>query len=70
MTRDKKLDGFADHKKVSSYAQAALQWSVSCGLINGEEIGGKMYLNPQGKATRAQVATILMRMIEQSIKQQ
>ena len=54
------LSGFPDAGKVSSYAQAALQWTVAEGIIGGSD--GK--LMPQGNATRAQVATILMRFIE------
>lgn len=50
------LTNFPDAKQASSYATEALQWAVGAGLINGMD--GK--LNPQGNATRAQVATILM----------
>lgn len=52
------LDGFSDSDKVSSYAEDAMCWAVKNGLISG--MGGGT-LNPQGNATRAQVATILMR---------
>ena len=54
------LSVFADANSVSSYAVEAMQWAVSTGLINGMD--GK--LNPQGSATRAQVATMLMRFAE------
>ena len=54
------LDYFPDGDQVSAYALDALSWAVSTGLINGSE--GKLL--PQGNATRAQVATILMRFIE------
>ena len=54
------LDYFPDGDQVSAYAVDALSWAVSTGLINGSE--GKLL--PQGNATRAQVATILMRFIE------
>lgn len=54
------LSVFPDCGKVSSYAAEAMQWAVGSGLIQG--MGGK--LNPQGTATRAQVATILWRMCE------
>ena len=54
------LSVFADANSVSSYAVEAMQWAVSTGLIGG--MGGK--LNPQGSATRAQVATMLMRFAE------
>ena len=54
------LSAFADANSVSSYAVEAMQWAVSTGLISGMD--GK--LNPQGSATRAQVATMLMRFAE------
>ena len=54
------LSGFPDAGKVSSYAQTAMQWAVAEKLVNGSD--GKLL--PQGNATRAQVATILMRFIE------
>ena len=54
------LSSFPDGNKVSAYANDAIRWAVAEGLINGSD--GK--LMPQGNATRAQVATILMRFIE------
>ena len=54
------LSIFADASSVSTYANEAMQWAVATGLINGMD--GK--LNPQGSATRAQVATMLMRFAE------
>lgn len=54
------LNGFPDKASVSAWATDAIAWTVAEGIINGN--GGK--LDPQGNATRAQVATILMRFIE------
>ena len=54
------LSAFADAGRVSSYAVEAMQWAVSTGLMNGMD--GK--LASQGSATRAQVATMLMRFAE------
>lgn len=54
------LSVFPDAGKVSDYAREAMQWAVGSGLLKGMD--GK--LNPQGTATRAQVATILQRMCE------
>lgn len=51
------LQSFPDAAKVSSYAKDAMVWAVSKGLITGDN--GK--LAPQNNATRAQVATIMMR---------
>lgn len=52
---DKYYD-FPDYKTVSRYAANAMSWCVNKGIINGSN--GK--LNPQGTATRAEVATMLM----------
>ena len=54
------LSGCSDAAKVNTYAGDAMRWAVAEGLIQG--MGGK--LNPQSTATRAQVATILMRFLE------
>lgn len=62
------LSSFPDGGKVSGYAKDALSWAVAEGLITGSASGGKIYLEPQGNATRAQVATILMRYIENVVK--
>ena len=58
------LTAFSDADKVSGYASEAMQWAVAEGLLQGSN--GK--LNPQGSATRAQVATILMRFMEKIAK--
>lgn len=58
------LTAFADADKVSGYASEAMQWAVAEGLLQGSN--GK--LDPQGSATRAQVATILMRFMEKIAK--
>lgn len=55
---------FPDAGKVSGYATGALQWAVAEGLVSGSKENGVTYLHPQGNATRAQVASILMRFIE------
>ncbi len=58
------LSAFPDSAKISPYAKDAISWAVSVGLITGTKVGNSTYLDPQGNATRAQVATILMRFIE------
>ena len=55
------LEGFADKEQVSGYAQTAVAWAVRQGIINGIPSEASMYLKPQGNATRAQVATMLLR---------
>ena len=62
------LAAFPDRNQVSSYAVDALSWCNAMGIIGGTKEGGVDYLDPQGFATRAQVATILMRYIEKVVK--
>jgi len=59
------LTAFPDANKVGSWAYDALAWAYAEGLITGA-VGsdGITRLNPQGAATREQVATILMRFCE------
>ena len=52
---------YPDAERVSSYAYEALCWMTMNGVIGGMTDGT---LNPQGSATRAQVATILQRYVE------
>lgn len=51
------LTGYADYAEVSAYAVPALRWACGCGIIDGS--AGK--LDPRSGATRAQLATMLMR---------
>lgn len=62
------FDRFADASAVSSYATDALRWAVAEGIVGGSRDGGALRLNPQGSATRAEVATLLMRYIENFLK--
>ena len=55
------LSEFADAGSVSSWASDAMSWALGEGVISG--MGGGM-LSPQGTATRAQAAAILMRFVE------
>ena len=61
VTASGSLNGYADASQTSSYAVAAMQWANAEGLISGIS---STVLDPQGSATRAQVATILMRFCE------
>lgn len=54
------LKGFVDYKQVSEYALAPMRWAVAERIINGSD----GCLLPNGDATRAQVAAILMRFIQ------
>ena len=58
------LNGFTDQASVSGYATASLEWAVAEKLVNGS--AGK--LMPTGNATRAQVAAILHRFVENVAK--
>lgn len=53
------LSGFPDDGETSAWAGEAMQWAVSVGLFRGDDNGA---LNPQGEATRAEVATLLQRL--------
>ena len=54
------LSAFPDADSVSDWAKDAMADAVGLGLISGASNGGQTYLEPQGSATREQVATILM----------
>ena len=54
------LSGFPDADQIQSYATQALSWAVAEGLLQGFEDDS---LQPGGTATRAQIATILMRFL-------
>ena len=51
------LSQFSDSGKINAYAQDALRWATEHGIMNGK--GGGM-LDPQGLATRAEVAQMFM----------
>jgi len=52
------LTDFVDGDTVSPWAEDAMKWAVAVGLIQGNSKGE---INPRGNATRAQVATMIMR---------
>ncbi len=55
------LSGYPDADQVQDYAQPAMAWAVAENIIQGMEDGT---LKPAGNASRAQIATILMRFCE------
>ena len=59
------LAGFTDAAQISDYAKDPMAWANKAGLIGGVSA---TTLQPQGSATRAQVATILMRFCENVAK--
>lgn len=64
LTGEASLSGYADGGKVSGWAQSAMQWAVANNILRGSDEHGQTYLQPQNGATRAQVAAILMRFLE------
>lgn len=58
------LSSFADQAKVSDWAKEAIEWCVAVRIIDGMTEGGAQILQPQGTATRAQFAAMLMRFME------
>ena len=53
---------FKDASSVSGFAKEAMQWAVGTGIITGKDNGTR--LDPQGNASRAECATIIMRFAE------
>ena len=57
------LDKFEDADKITDYAKMVMQWAVGNGLIKGKS---ENLLDPQGTATRAEIAAMLHRFIEKA----
>lgn len=55
------LDSFPDGGEVSGWAREAMQWAVGVGLFRGDDTGA---LNPKKNATRAEVATLMERVVK------
>ena len=55
------LAQFTDADQIQDYAREAMAWAVTVGLFEGNADGA---LNPRGNATRAEVATLIMRFAE------
>ena len=63
------MSGFPDAGDVDGYAQEALAWAVGVGLISGSTDGrGNVVLDPQGSATRGQIAAIIERFCENVVE--
>ena len=60
VTLSENLTQFTDASDISAWAVSAMQWAVGQGPIQGSN--GQ--LRPQANASRAEVATILMRFCE------
>ena len=57
------MPDFADRSQIASYAAEAMSWAYSRGIVNG--VGGNR-LDPNGGATRAQAATMILRYLKLS----
>ena len=70
LNTDKRADfsKFVDGGKVNSWAKEAVQWAVAEGILLGSKEPNGLYLLPRDGATRAQVATMLMRYFEGVMK--
>ena len=61
VTASADLSGYTDAGQIANYAQTAMAWANAAGLIGGTSA---TTLSPAGSAVRGQVATILMRFME------
>lgn len=59
------LDKFYDGDQVSSWAKEAMEWAVKLGIFQGDDTGA---LNPKNNATRAEVATLMQRIVAMIVK--
>ena len=57
------LSAYSDAETVSGFAKEAIKWAVATGVIQGDQ--GR--INPQGKAIRAECATIIMRFMKEQL---
>lgn len=55
------LAAFTDSGKITAYAKDAFNWAVGAGIVSGK---GDGTLDPQGTATRAEVAAVLKNLVE------
>ncbi len=60
----KDITSFPDYDKILEYSKDCLSWACAVELINGVPNGSVIDLQPKGSATRAQLATVLMRFCE------
>lgn len=60
------LSAYPDQDTVPQWAEAGLRWAVAHAIITGTQLPGSsaVVLDPHGSATRAQMATILMRFVK------
>ena len=61
------LANMPDASSVSTWATAKVAWSLGSGVINGADVDGTKYVQPQKAVTRAEMAAILMNAIDNDI---
>lgn len=64
LTGQGELSSFPDGDQVKNYAKEAFSWAVGAGIIQGTVNGGVTTLSPRSGSTRAQVAAVLMRYLQ------
>ncbi|WP_207641633.1 S-layer homology domain-containing protein, partial [Syntrophomonas palmitatica] len=62
---DTNILSYSDALSISDYAYTAMQWACGAGIVKGDTKGR---LNPQGAATRAEIAAMLERFIRNVAK--
>ena len=60
------FSAYPDSSDVSDWAKEAMQWAVGTGIIQGKD--GGTYLDPQGNASRAECATMVMRFMQKYVE--
>lgn len=65
---DTVLDDFPDRQQVSGWAADSVSWAVKNGILNGKASGTSRVLDPGGKMTRAEAATILLNFVRMLAK--
>ena len=55
------FNNFGDGNKVPSFAQESMKWAVANGVITGNTNTNPPTLNPGGKATRAEAASMIFK---------
>lgn len=59
-----KISSYPDGSKVSKWARTAMNWAIGKGIISGvKHSDGSLTLNPKQTATRAELASIIYRLL-------
>ena len=67
---EKLIAGFPDAGKISSWASDGMKWAVTNGVMGGKSgKDGQKFLDPLGKASRAECAQMIMNLMQNATKQ-